>query len=306
METASPANAAAQPQPDSRATTVGVVIRTLDESELIATCLEVLQAQRSGHELDVVVVDSGSTDATVDIAESCGVRVIHVPPDKFDYSRALNVGIEALRGELLMILSAHAIPVGDGWLEAMTAPFSDASVAGVASRQLPWPDAPWREVQRLGRMFGDARQVYAPESPDGLTFSNAASCIRRSVWRDEPFTLPAAEDQEWAERVVASGWKLVYEPAAAVYHSHAESPRAQARRLIDINRVRADGESRTLRRTLREAAGLLYRDGSAILALDESVWRKVVHLGDLVCMVSFYVKDFASAGTTAERRRRGH
>jgi glycosyltransferase involved in cell wall biosynthesis len=289
---------------EARATTVGVVIRTLNESELIGTCLEVIRGQRSPHSVEVVVVDSGSTDSTVAIAEAHGVPVVHMPPGDFDYSKALNVGIESLAGELVISLSAHAIPLDEAWLDALTAPFQDPRVAGVVSRQLPWPDAPWREVQRLGWMFGEERRAYTSAEAQGLIFSNAASCVRRSVWREQPFTLPAAEDQEWAERVVAAGWTVVYEPAAAVHHSHAESPRAQARRLIDINRVRCEDGARSRHRTLREAAGLLYRDGSAILALKESPWRKAAHLADLLCMVFFYVKDFTSVGTTAERRRR--
>lgn len=289
---------------DASAATVGVVIRTLNESELIATCLRTLQEQRCDHRVDILVIDSGSTDATVQIAESHGIRVIHVPPGDFDYSKALNVGIKELQGELVMILSAHAIPLDDRWVEIMAASFDDPRVAGVTCRQVPWPNAPWREVQRLERMFGEMKRVYSQDSAEGLTFSNAASCIRRSVWQEEPFTLSAAEDQEWAERVVSAGWKVVYEPDAAVCHSHHESPRDQARRLIDINRVRAGNAARSWRRTLREALGLLYRDGSAILKLREPVRRKIVHLADLLCMVSFYLLDFSTEGTTAERRRR--
>jgi len=159
-------------------------------------------------------------------------------------------------------------------------------------------------VERLARQFGDGRRVSTREDADGLTFSNAASCIRRSAWLDEPFTLPAAEDLDWARRVVEAGWSVVYEPRAAVYHSHDESPRAQARRLIDIHRV-GDGHAglRTRRRTLREAARLLRNDSSAILRLDEPPARKLAHLADLACTVSYYVADFSRAGTTAERRR---
>jgi rhamnosyltransferase len=284
--------------------TVGVVIRTLDESELIGRCLDTLQRQRSRHSLEVVVVDSGSTDPTVEIAQAHGARVIHLPPGEFDYSKALNVGIEELSEELIVILSAHAIPLDGEWLERMVAPFADPEVAGVACRQVPWPDAPWREVQRLRRMFGEVPGHYTREHTDGLVFSNAASCIRRSVWEAQPFRLPAAEDKEWAERVLAAGWTVLYEPAAAVYHSHAESPRAQALRLIDINRVRAgEGVRRTARRTLHEAAGLVYRDSRAILALDESPRRKLAYLADLLRTVRYYVVDFTRSGTTAERRR---
>ncbi len=285
-------------------TTVGVVIRTLNEAELIGTCLETLRRQRSRFELDVLVVDSGSTDATLEIARSCGARILELPPGDFDYSKSLNDGIGQVRGDLVLILSAHAVPVDEHWVERMTAPFEDPRVAGVASRQRPWDDAPWREVLRLARQFGPTRRDYPPASTDEMVFSNAASCIRRSAWREQPFLLPAAEDLEWARRVVAAGWSVIYEPGAAAYHSHREGARAQAQRLIDISRVDAAGAAaRTRRRTVREAAGLFYRDSSSILGLDEPLGRKLAHLTELVRIVSYYVVDFSRAGTTAERRR---
>lgn len=284
---------------------IGVVIRTLDEAELIGRCLETLSGQRGSHELDVLVVDSGSTDATVEIAEAHGARVIHIAPADFDYSKALNAGIEEVRGDLVVILSAHTIPLDDRWLERMTAPFSDAAVAGVSSGQVTWPGAPWWEVARVKGIFGAERRVYTAGDTDGMVFSNAASCIRRSAWHDMPFTLPAAEDLDWAQRVVAAGLEVVYEPEAAVYHSHDEPPRAQARRMIDINRAATAGESRTLRLTVREAAGLLYRNAQKIMHLDEPPRRKAAYVAELVQMVWFYVIDFSQAGSTAERRRGG-
>ena len=283
--------------------TIGVVIRTLNESELIGRCLEVLRGQRGNHALDIVVVDSGSTDATTEIAQSRGARIVDLPASDFDYSKALNVGIEAARGDLVVSLSAHAIPLDDGWLAAMLAPFDDDRVAGVSSRQVPWPDAPWQEVHRLRHQFSTERCVYTRDS-DYMVFSNAASAIRRTVWSDFPFTLPAAEDLDWAQRVVAAGWLVVYEPGTAVYHSHDESPRAQALRMMDINRV-GDGRKRTVWRGVREAAGMFFRDSRKIVALDEPIRRKTSYLFDLLRMVSYYVRDFSRSGTTAERRRAG-
>jgi glycosyltransferase involved in cell wall biosynthesis len=281
-----------------------VVIRTLNESELIGRCLETLQRQRGGFDLDVLVVDSGSTDATIEIARAHGARILDLEPGDFDYSKALNAGIDRTEGDLVVSLSAHAIPLDDDWLERMTAPFEDEKVAGTASRQVPWSNAPWQEVKRLADQFGDVGQVYSRENAGEVFFSNAASVIRRSVWRDEPFTLPAVEDLEWAQRVVAKGWAIVYEPRAVVYHSHREAPRAQARRLIDINRV-LDGEARprTRRRTLREAVGLLVRDSRKIVALDETLPRKLVYVVDLMRVVFYYVVHFSRSGTTAELRR---
>ena len=283
---------------------IGVVIRTLNESELIGRCLETLARQSGALELDILVVDSGSTDTTLEIAAANGARIFELPPGDFDYSKALNAGIERVQGDLVLILSAHAIPVDDAWVASMVAPFADPLVAGVAGRQVPWDDAPWREVLRLARSFGQESARYSRESADEIVFSNAASCVRRSVWRDEPFTLPAAEDLEWAQRVVAAGWTIGYEGGAAVYHSHDESARDQARRLIDINRVGDTERSpRTWRRTFREAARLLYRDSSSIMSLEDPPRRKLAHLGELARMVGYYVVDFSRAGTTAERRR---
>jgi rhamnosyltransferase len=284
--------------------TVGVVIRTLNESALLGQCLDSLRRQKGFSDLDVVVVDSGSTDATLEIARAHGARIVNLPPGEFNYSSSLNLGIEEARGELVLSLSAHAIPVDDDWLVKMAAAFDDAQVAGVACRQIPWPDAPWQEAHRLSHQFPTAARVYARESEAGLVFSNAASVIRRSAWREHRFMLPAAEDLEWAQRVVANGWTIVYEPEAPVYHSHSESPRAQAQRMIDINRVPdVDAPRRTLLRTTREGIGILLRDGRKILGLDEPARRKAAYLAELTSMAFYYVVDFSRSGTTAERRR---
>jgi rhamnosyltransferase len=280
---------------------LGVVIRTLDEAELIGRCLETLKAQRPGFDLDILVVDSGSTDDTIAIARSHGARIHEIAPEDFDYSMSLNAGIERVRGDLVILLSAHAIPVDDRWLAQMIAPFDDPRVAGVAGRQVPWPGAPWWELRRLRAGFGAERIVYRRDPDDEMVFSNAASCIRRRAWEHERFELPAAEDLEWAQRVVAAGWTVVYEAAAAVYHSHDETPREQARRMIDLNRVRPG--ARTRRRTLREAVGLLYRNATSILELDEPLRRRAGHLCGLARMCWFYYVDFAAPGSTAERRR---
>ena len=131
--------------------------------------------------------------------------MFNLPPSDFDYSRSLNVGVERVRGDLILSLSAHAIPVGDEWLERLLAPFADPRVAGVWARQIPWDTAPWKEVERLQLRFGTESRVHPPSPADELAFSNAASAFRRSVWSELPFVLPAVEDLDWARRVVERG-----------------------------------------------------------------------------------------------------
>src|SRR5262249_8981996 len=161
-------------------------VRTLNEGAWIEQCIDVLRAQDGGFALDVVVVDSGSTDATVELVRAKGVRIVEIAPADFDYSKALNLGIAATSGELVVSLSAHAIRADNEWLVQMAEPFADARVAGVASRQVPWPDAPWQEVRRLAETFGEERIAYGEADAETLVFSNAASMLRRSVWKEEP------------------------------------------------------------------------------------------------------------------------
>lgn len=285
--------------------TIGVVIRTLDESALIARCLRTLHGQRGNHELDILVVDSGSTDDTLAIAQAHGARTRAVAPEDFHYSKTLNLGIGEVRGDLVLILSAHAIPLDDSWVATMTAPFADPRVAGVTSRQVPWPNAAFREKHRLAQMFDETPRRYAEAGEYAVLFSNAASAIRRSVWSQAPFTLAAAEDMDWAQRVVAAGSTIVYEPRACVYHSHDESPRELARRLIDLNRGGTLAvRRRTLRHTLREAVGYLYRDLRLVANLDEPTRRQLAYALEVVRMVSWYVVDFGKPGSTAELRLR--
>ena len=282
---------------------VGVVIRTLNESELIGRCLDTLHRQRSAFDLDLLVIDSGSTDSTIEIARSHGARIVELPPGDFDYSMALNLGIENVRGDIVISLSAHAIPIDELWLAKMVAAFEEPRVAGVSSRQVPWPGAPWKEVKRLRRTFGDTRFVYGLENAAGIIFSNSASGIRRAAWREQTFTLPAVEDLEWARRVVAAGWWIVYESGATVFHSHKESPRAQARRFIDISRAHdADLVPRTRPRAIRDALGLFYRDSRSIAALDEPFRPKLAYVTELIRTAYYYVVDYSRSGTTAERR----
>src|SRR6185436_16768022 len=80
--------------------TIGVVVRTLNEAELIGTCLETLAAQRGGFELDVLVVDSGSSDDTIAIARAHGARILEIDSTDFDYSKSLNIGFENVRGDV--------------------------------------------------------------------------------------------------------------------------------------------------------------------------------------------------------------
>ncbi len=219
-------------QPGGSRPLVSVVIRARDEEARIGECLEALRTQDLDGVGEVLVVDSGSTDRTVEIARSFGVGVLEIPPASFTYSSALNSGIERTNASLVVLLSAHVVPQGRCWLEQLTRHFDDSSVAGVHSRELPWDDADQYERQRLAGLFppiGMTRSLDLATDDERddeslLVFSNAAACIRRSLWMRHPFAeLPYCEDMEWARWALGQGYRTVYEPRARVRHSHNES-----------------------------------------------------------------------------------
>jgi rhamnosyltransferase len=263
MELLSPARLDGDPAltPD-----VAFVIRTLNEQALIGRCLEALAEQEFAGTGEVIVVDSGSRDATLSIVGQHPVRLLEIAREDFTYSHALNLGVAATRAPLVVSLSAHVIPLDGSWLRRLSAPLADPAVAGCHGRELPWPHADPFERFRLASVFGDRRVVRRRtewrgpprERPHDFIFSNACSCFRRSLWAERPFReLPYAEDLDWARWAIQAGYQIVYEPEARAYHSHDETLRARARRELSYERARAMIFDRPLAPARLSAAYLL-------------------------------------------------
>ena len=205
--------------------TVSIVIRTKNEEVFLPQTLESIYSQEF-RDFDVIVVDSGSSDGTLNIVRGFkSIKLVQIRSEEFTYGRALNIGTAEAAGNVVVFLSAHAIPANDRWLSSLVGHFTDASVAGVYGKQLPHGNAyPPVRAQLLGRFKSTSQ---AQTSPDQHFFSNANAAIRRDVWERTPFNeeICYCEDQMWARTVLSLGHKIMYEPEAAVYHSHNESIR---------------------------------------------------------------------------------
>jgi glycosyltransferase involved in cell wall biosynthesis len=188
---------------------ISVIIRTKNESKYLGRVLQRLKEQQYDGPVEIIVVDSGSTDETVSIADGFGCRVILIKSEEFSFGRALNVGIENSSGEIIINLSGHSVPEGMDYFSLMVKPFADKDVAAAFGRDIPWPEA----------CPSQARDIYNhfPEiGPDGNKFSNANAAMRRSVWKKIKFDeeIPACEDLLWARQVMASGYLIQYIPSA--------------------------------------------------------------------------------------------
>jgi len=222
---------------------ISILVRTRNEARYLPETLQAVRDQHFPADVECVLVDSGSTDGTLDIARRWGVEnILALPPAEFTFGRALNLAARQANGDILVSLSAHARPVDSSWLECLVRPFDDPRVAGVYGRQCPRPGA-WPPVAAdCRRAYGDRACIHCSLAEVSTTtpavlFSNANAALRRDLWARLPFSesLPACEDQDWARRAIAQGYCIAYEPGAAVYHSHNEGPQ-------DIYRRRAREE----------------------------------------------------------------
>lgn len=199
-----------------------MVIRAKNEARYIGAALAALLESPSLLPEGVVVVDSGSTDGTLEIARRFDVTVLQIPPEAFTYGYALNLGISATTAPIVASLSAHSLPASPDWLRNIAAPFANSRVAGVYGRQLPRSNA--TILEQLGMRMTGLLGTKPKLLHDRPLFSNANGAFRRSLWEALPFDeqVRGAEDIAWARTMQQRGYLVAYEPSAAVYHSHGE------------------------------------------------------------------------------------
>jgi glycosyltransferase involved in cell wall biosynthesis len=220
-----------------------IIIRAYNEDKHIARLLEGIK-QQTVKDVDVILVDSGSTDSTITIAESYGARVVRIPSAEFTFGRSLNFGIQVARRELVVIASAHVYPVYPDWLETLLRPFAEGEkVALTYGKQRGPVTAKYSEQQIYHQWYPDASKA----QQETVFCNNANAAIRRSLWEKNPYdeTLTGLEDLAWAKWAKDSGYAISYVAEAEIIHVHNETPR------VVYNRYRR--EAMALRRIYPEA-----------------------------------------------------
>lgn len=215
---------------------VSVVIPTFNAGPGFEELLRKLVAQEGDFEREVVVVDSGSTDGTAELAARYGAAVHGVPQAEFDHGATRDLGISLSSGQYVALTVQDAVPLDERWLAAMVENLRrDGRVAAVYGRHVPRPDAgvltralvgnlAVANLERREQEVGDpARYRALPPAQRRrvASFDNVSSCLRRPVWEEFPFgEADFAEDLRWGKKVVEAGYKIVYEPRSVVVHSH--------------------------------------------------------------------------------------
>ncbi len=123
-----------------------IIIRAYNEEKHIGRLLEGIRHQTI-KDVEIILVDSGSTDGTVSVAESFGAWIVRIPSTEFTFGRSLNFGIQAATRELIVIASAHVYPVYPDWLEALLHPFDEKNIVLTYGKQRGPETAQFSEQQ---------------------------------------------------------------------------------------------------------------------------------------------------------------
>ena len=206
-----------------------IIIPTKNEENNIGRCLEAVFRQSADFPFEVLVIDSGSQDRTTEIVRKYPARLLEIAPTEFHHARTRNFGGTLSSGKYLVFLSGDAFPADEGWLNALVGNFRDPATAAVYGRQLPKQNATPERAFFMNHLLRHGKRLVKTANSNGAgkyllyQFSNVNSAVRREVWEQTPFPedINAYEDFSFAVQVCAAcGRAIVYEPDAAVFHSH--------------------------------------------------------------------------------------
>lgn len=223
---------------------VSVVVPTLQGGPLFVHLCRHLSDLQDRLGVEVQIIDSGSTDGTVERAEKAGLRVHRIDPGEFGHGRTRNLGVDLTSGAVIAFLTQDVLPVTPDWPLRFAAALEDPKVAGVYGRQVP-RDANTMEMFFVSMNYPEERLRFDPQPgghhprPGRILFSNAFSAVRRDILEQLPFPGRArfSEDQIWAYLALTAGFSILYEPTAEALHAHHYSIRGLFRRSSAVGRA---------------------------------------------------------------------
>jgi rhamnosyltransferase len=223
---------------------VSVVMRSFNEAWAIGDTIRQLFAQDFAGDIELIVIDSGSSDGSLEIIQAAkSAQLIQIPPGSYVPGVVLNQGARAAAHEWIIYLNADATPVGTSWLSELLAPgLASANFGAAFSRQIARPDCQAVFAHDYERCFGPNRVSAAWDH-----FFSMVSCVtRREVLDRHPIRedLQYAEDDEWTRRLVQHGLDIRFAPASVVMHSHNYTLRQSYKRAFgDAKAMAAAGTS---------------------------------------------------------------
>jgi rhamnosyltransferase len=267
---------------DAPAPDVTVVIPVFNGERYLAEVLDAVAAQRGAGTIETLVIDSGSTDASLELVGAHPAVHLHrIPNEEFGHGRTRNLGARLASGRTVAFLTQDATPASSDWLRELIAPLDSPGVVGVFGRQLPRPHAFPLQKYDIERSFatqGPLDRVSVHVLPDDAAaaeldrlafYSDVNAASRRAFLVGElPYRdLPYSEDLAFARDALAAGHSIAYAPAGSVLHSNDASIGEYRRRMFDetVGRRRSGA-------SIPRVSGLSAVAHAGVGALRDSVW----------------------------------
>ena len=199
---------------------VSIIVRCYNEEAHIGRLLSGIM-QQDTDDFEIIIVDSGSTDATLSIASQYPVKILKINKEDFSFGSSLNTGCEAADGKFLIFVSAHVYPVYDDWITQLLQPFENERVACVYGKQRGNSATKFSEHQVFMHWFPETSDL----NQNHPFCNNANAVVRRSVWEKIRYdeTITGLEDLAWAKHVTSAGFRIAYNADAEAVHVHEET-----------------------------------------------------------------------------------
>ncbi len=268
---------------------ISVIIRALNEEKYLGELLSAVARQKTGSlGVETVLVDSGSTDRTQEIAKSHGTRITTISKEDFSFGRSLNIGCDFAWGKFLVFISGHCIPCDDDWLIRLVQPLMDGCVY-TYGRQLGRDTTKFSEQQLFDKYFPATSRI--PQ--EGFFCNNANAAMRKDAWTKNHFDeeLTGCEDMALAKLLVEQGHKVGYVADAGVFHIHDETWQQVKRRY--------EREAIALRSILPEVQltrfDLIRFITTAILKDSKAAFKKGILMREIHGIIRFRTSQYGGA-----------
>lgn len=215
---------------------ISVIVPTKNAGTTFPFLMKVLRLQEGFREIEIIIVDSGSTDDTLEIADRNNAKIVKIKPAEFSHSFARNLGAESATGDFLLFTVQDALPPSSKWLYGLFQVLNNQNVVAVSCAETPREDADlfyrqicWNHYNFLG--INDTDRIFSlPKKLDNISLrqnaqlSDLANLISREVFNNYQYRLGYAEDLDLGIRLIKDGYKIAFLGSIRIIHSHNRSP----------------------------------------------------------------------------------
>lgn len=205
---------------------ISIIIRTFNEEKWISMCLRAIASQEIDIPIEIILVDSESSDKTVSRAKQFSkdygldLKTFFYKVSKKGYlpGEALNYGWKNSKGEFIVFLSAHCVPANNSWLSELVSPLLAKKTFVSYGRQIPAPFSSLIDKRDLINQFSIESRIQKKD----FFFHNANSCISRNLLKKFEFDedITNVEDRVWSKKIIDNGYNIYYQANSIVFHYH--------------------------------------------------------------------------------------